>query len=81
MRSPLPHPYQHRFHVADFLNAARRCAELAKQHPTWPQSRVRARVARELNLTTTQLRYLLRQAEALTQESDAPAPDTSALAA
>jgi hypothetical protein len=71
---PVLNPYQHRFHAADVHRAAERCAAIAKERPTWPRSRVRATVARELNVTTTQLRYLLRQAAALEQ----PAPDADA---
>ncbi|MFD1873885.1 hypothetical protein [Hymenobacter bucti] len=71
MRTPVFNPYQHRFHAADVQRAAQRCAELAQERPTWPQSRVRALVAREMNLATTQLRYLLRQAA---EPSEAPAP-------
>jgi hypothetical protein len=36
-------------------------AELSAKHPSWPSSRVRAQVARTLNISTVQLRYLLRQ--------------------
>lgn len=80
VRTPILNPYQHRFHAADIQRAAQRCAEVAQERPTWPQSRVRALVARELNLATTQLRYLLRQAEASTQQPTQE-PDASALAA
>jgi len=37
-------------------------AELSQKHPSWPTSRVRAQIARQLNISTVQLRYLLRQA-------------------
>jgi hypothetical protein len=37
-------------------------AELSQKHPSWPSSRVRAHVARNLNISTVQLSYLLRQA-------------------
>ena len=75
MRTPIYNPYQHRFHAADVQRAAQRCAEIAQQRPTWPRSRVRATVAREMNLATTQLRYLLLQA------NEQPTPDTPSLAA
>lgn len=50
------------FLASDVTKAATRVAELARKHPSWPTSRVRATVARELNVSTVQLRYLLRQA-------------------
>lgn len=78
MRTPAYNPYQHRFSAADVQHAAQRCAALAQERPTWPRSRVRALVAREMNLATTQLRYLLRQAD---EPSEASAPDTPAQAA
>ena len=61
---PAPNRFLNRFNAAHVNLAARRCAEVAQQRPTWPQSRVRALVAREMNLATAQLRYLLRQAAA-----------------
>jgi hypothetical protein len=67
-------PTPNRFNVGQVHLAARRCAELAQQRPTWPQARVRATIARELSVSTTQLRYLLRQAAGLEQ----PAPDADA---
>jgi len=73
--TPVLNPYQHRFTGADIHRAAQRCAEVAQERPTWPQSRVRGLVARELKVSTTQLRYLLRQAagqEQPTPEADAP---------
>jgi hypothetical protein len=76
--TPVYNPYQHRFSAADVQRAAQRCAALARERPTWPQSRVRATVAREMNIATTQLRYLLRQAEG---PSEAAAPDAPAQAA
>lgn len=78
MRTPVFNPYQHRFSAADVQHAAQRCAQLAQERPTWPQSRVRALVAREMNLATTQLRYLLRQADG---PSEASAPSEHAQAA
>jgi hypothetical protein len=70
--TPVLNPYQHRFTAADVQRATQRCTEVARERPTWPQSRVRALVAREMNLSTTQLRYLLRQAVEPTPEADAP---------
>jgi hypothetical protein len=48
--------------AADFTHAARRCTELGTSHPSWPQARVRRVVAWEMEIRTTTLRYLLRQA-------------------
>jgi hypothetical protein len=50
--------------AADFTRAARRCTELATLHPSWPQARVRRVVSWEMEIRTTTLRYLLRQAGA-----------------
>jgi hypothetical protein len=50
------------FLASDVTKAQTRVAELSLKHPSWPGSRVRAAVARELNVSTVQLRYLLRQA-------------------
>ena len=50
------------FLASDVTKASTRVAELSDKHPSWPSSRVRAAVARELNISTVQLRYLLRQA-------------------
>ena len=50
------------FLASDVTKAATRVAELSSKHPSWPSSRVRATVARELNISTRQLRYLLQQA-------------------
>jgi len=50
------------FLASDVTRAQTRVTELATKHPSWPGSRVRAAVARELNVSTVQLRYLLRQA-------------------
>ena len=50
------------YSIAHFTRAHSYCQELALQHPSWPQSRVRAAVARELNISTVQLRYLLAKA-------------------
>ena len=76
---PTPPPYHQRFSIADHLSAARRCAAVAQQHPSWPQSRVRATVAREMNVSTVQLRYMLGKAPSL--EPEHAGPDTDALAA
>lgn len=50
------------YSIADCTRAYTRCQELAQAHPSWPQSRVRATVARELCVATFTLRYLLRRA-------------------
>lgn len=50
------------FLASDVTKATTRVAELSAKHPSWPSSRVRAVVAREMNISTVQLRYLLRQA-------------------
>jgi hypothetical protein len=50
------------FLASDVTTAAKRVAEVAAKHPSWPSSRVRATIARELNISTRQLRYLLQQA-------------------
>jgi hypothetical protein len=49
------------FLASDVTKATTRVAQLTIKHPSWPTSRVRAAVARELNISTVQLRYLLRQ--------------------
>jgi hypothetical protein len=78
MRTPTSsQPY--RFNASHIQRAAQRCAEVAQQHPSWPRSRVRATVARELGVATTQLRYLLSQAAEPSQAA-AP-PDENAQAA
>jgi len=77
--TPVINPYQHRFTAADVQRAAQRCAEVAQERPTWPQARVRALIAREMNLNTRQLRYLLLQAAS--QPQPTPDADASALAA
>jgi hypothetical protein len=56
-----PHPAR-TYTAADFTRAARRCAELGQTHPSWPQARVRRVVAWEMEIRTSTLRYLLRQA-------------------
>jgi hypothetical protein len=63
--------------AADVTRAARRCAELARRKPHWPRARVRRLVAGELGVSTTTLRYLLRQANG---RSEACTPDADALA-
>lgn len=57
--SPLP---TRTFLVSEITRAVKRVAELVQKHPSWPQSRVRATVARELNVSTVQLRYMLSKA-------------------
>jgi hypothetical protein len=59
--TPLPVPPR-TFLASDMTKANTRVAELSLKHPSWPSCRVRAAVARELNISTVQLRYLLRQA-------------------
>ena len=49
------------FLASDVTAAVNEVAALAQHHPSWPSSRVRAAVARKLNITTRQLRYLLQQ--------------------
>ena len=49
------------FLISDVTKACTRVAQVTTKHPSWPTSRVRAQVARELNISTVQLRYLLRQ--------------------
>lgn len=51
------------FLASDVTKATTRVGQVAAKHPSWPTSRVRATVARELNVSTVQLRYLLRQAQ------------------
>ena len=50
------------FLASEVTKAAAQVAQLGAKHPSWPSSRVRAVVARNLNISTVQLRYLLRQA-------------------
>jgi hypothetical protein len=50
------------FLASDVTKAVTQVAALQIKHPSWPSSRVRAQVARSLNISTVQLRYLLRQA-------------------
>jgi hypothetical protein len=57
---PLPTPPK-TFLISDVTKAVTRVDELTTRHPSWPGCRVRAAVARELNISTVQLRYLLRQ--------------------
>lgn len=65
--------------AADVTRAARRCAEVARIRPYWPRARVRRVVAGELGVSTTTLRYLLRQAAA--REQSRPGADAPSLAA
>jgi hypothetical protein len=55
-------PQRQPFKISQLTTATNRIAELTKTHPGWPQSRVRAQVARELDISTVQLRYLLSKA-------------------
>ena len=50
------------FLASDVTAAQVGVAQLAQAHPSWPSARVRRYVARSLNISTVQLRYLLRQA-------------------
>jgi hypothetical protein len=56
-----PHPAR-TYTAADFTHAAHRCTVLHRKHPSWPQARVRMVVAWEMEIRTSTLRYLLRQA-------------------
>ncbi|MGI4875267.1 MAG: hypothetical protein ACRYFX_29270 [Janthinobacterium lividum] len=51
--------------VSELTALTTRLAEVAKAHPSWPISRVRATVARELNISTVTLRYMLSKAAEL----------------
>lgn len=57
-----PPPPPRTFLASEVTAAVNGVAALAQKHPSWPSSRVRAQVARTLNISTVQLRYLLRQA-------------------
>ncbi|HEX8349802.1 MAG TPA: hypothetical protein VF598_07560 [Hymenobacter sp.] len=50
------------FKASDVTTAATRVAEVTAAHPSFPQARVRSTVAREMSISTVQLRYLLRRA-------------------
>lgn len=52
-------PQRRTFKISEVTTATARIADLTKQHPSWPGSRVRATVARELDISTVQLRYML----------------------
>jgi len=69
-------PLKVSFSIGDCTYAFIRCQEVAQACPSWPTSRVRAQVARELKVTTTQLRYLLRRAA---RPDEATAPDADGL--
>ncbi len=45
--------------VSQITAAHTRIAELSQQHPSWPDCRVRRAVARELDISTVKLRYIL----------------------
>jgi hypothetical protein len=60
--SATPLPTRRVFLISEVTQATARIAALSKKHPTWPSSRVRATVARELNISTVQLRYMLTKA-------------------
>ena len=57
-------PTRPAYSIADCSRATARCQEVAQAHPSWPTSRTRAAVAREMNISTVTLRYLLRRAAA-----------------
>jgi hypothetical protein len=77
--TPAPNRFLHRFNATHVQRSAQRCAEVAQERPSWPRCRVRALVARELNVSTAQLRYLLRQAATQAQPTpDADAPELAA---
>lgn len=61
-QAPAPQPGTRTFLISEMMNAARKVAHISKVHPSWPQARVRSTVARELAISTVQLRYLLRKA-------------------
>lgn len=61
--TPLPTPTPRWvFLISEIAQATARIAALTKKYPSWPLSRVRATVARELNISTVQLRYMLGKA-------------------
>jgi len=60
--APTPPPPRRTFLISELTAATARVAQLTQKHPTWPSSRVRAQVARELNISTVQLRYMLQKA-------------------
>ncbi|WP_045689421.1 hypothetical protein [Hymenobacter sp. AT01-02] len=53
---PKPKPYP----IGDCMRAAGMVADLLHAHPSWPQARARATVARVLGVSTVQLRRMLR---------------------
>ena len=55
-------PQRRTFLISELTTATTRIAELTQQHPSWPPCRVRAMVARELDISTVQLRYMLSKA-------------------
>jgi len=59
------------FKASDVTTAVNRTAEVASAHPSYPQARVRATVAREMSISTVQLRYLLRKAAELAPQRTA----------
>jgi len=61
-QAPAPQPGSRTFLISEMTTAARRVADISRKHPSWPQARVRSTVARELAISTVQLRYLLRKA-------------------
>ncbi len=54
-------PQPREFKISEVSQAHVRCDELTRVHPSWTQAKVRGTVAREMEISTVQLRYLLRQ--------------------
>ncbi|HEX8425650.1 hypothetical protein [Hymenobacter sp.] len=49
--------------ISECMKASRRVAELLAINPSWSRARARGETARELHLTTVQLRRMLRHVE------------------
>lgn len=64
-------PHYASFKASDVTMAINRTAEVASAHPSYPQARVRRTVAREMGISTVQLRYLLRKAAELAPQRNA----------
>ncbi|MGI4863710.1 MAG: hypothetical protein ACRYFZ_07270 [Janthinobacterium lividum] len=63
-------PQRRTFLLSELTTATTRIAELTKQHPSWPACRVRATVAREMDISTVQLRYMLNKAAEIKPPSE-----------
>jgi hypothetical protein len=60
IRRPLEKPQVRKgYPIGECMAAARRVAELMSDNPKWTRARARKEIARELGITTTQLRYML----------------------